>query len=842
MMSVFHIFVRLLGLAGLLAGAVGMAIVFGEMSHVDVESLRAAFHGAEGALIQGALYAVAVGWGAALLIFLIDALAALLRAAGRRSLLGLNVVLQVALATVLLLSVNAFSFWHYRRWDLTRDQVFTLHPDIVDQLKQLRDETTIIVYQQRQPAARLSSQPPDRYDLAAERKVVEKVKDLVELFREFGPQFQVVVLDVEEEGYDRKLSELTRRYPQLEPAIRSAPESSILFCSGPHVQRMGFSEFYRLDKTESREANGGKGNLVLWDQGITTFTRHILSIEEKRPRVAVLVSHPWLSTEGQVEEYTLAGLRKSLQKYGFDVRDILTNKLVGRRGRGLRLEKAALSLEESRLDRVEAQLSALRLQRLQGQAELDRFRELLDLFRSSLSDEQVSEKLSVMFGRRLAVGPQERAKNIRNLEERLPELEQELAEKAKKERELETEWDVLQAQESVSEGQRETDLYKKMGLLLSDCDVLIVARMTLIDTSIGDVVPNSLHQLDEQHVRAIKEFVQAGKPLMFCGGPTNEPPDNEMFNRSSSGPDGLENLLTELGVVLAPQAVLYDAEAEAYAANQVLAFGRGGGIESIPPLEFTQNEVATVSLSDSDARTPNPLGKALLLVQRSAGSPIDLRVRYPRPIYYRPRIQLSNVSASFLQTIRACWNEDNPYPTDERPIPRFEPPKPDDAKRGTLHERRRGPFPVGIAVEAVLPAAWSHPEVGAAEAARFVGWSALAPGGVPSFFAAATTLPPDFGVLQEIESRITPRLVVIGHGGWFAGPDLSAAQESLLTHSLNWLLRRDDRLPHAQQAWQFPRVDLSDRELYYWHMGTFIGLPLLFSVLGFVVMMIRHTR
>ena len=31
---------------------------------------------------------------------------------------------------------------------------------------------------------------------------------------------------------------------------------------------------------------------------------------------------------------------------------------------------------------------------------------------------------------------------------------------------------------------------------LADCDALIIARMTMIDTAIGDVVPNSLHQLD----------------------------------------------------------------------------------------------------------------------------------------------------------------------------------------------------------------------------------------------------------------------------------------------------------------------------------------------------------
>ncbi len=841
-MSVFHVCWRILGLVGLMAGIVAAIILVGELPQLNGDTLHAAWEGRHGDFVQWSIYVCLAGWSVALVVASMDGMAALFRAAGRRSVLGVNVVLQIALAAGLLIGVNGFSFLHYRRWDFTRDQVFTLSPELAEQLRQLRGETTIIVYQKRQPAARLTSQPPDRYDLAADRMVVEKVKDLVELFREFGPQFQVVVLDVEEDGYERKLAEQIKRFPQLNAAIRNAPESSILFCSGRHVQRMGFSEFYRLDKSASREANDGLGNLVLLNQGIETFARNILSIEEKRPRIAVLVSHPWLSTEGQVEEYTLAGLRKTLTNFGFEVRDILTNQLVGRRGRGLRLERAALSLEESRLDRVEAQLSAVRFQLLQNRAELERFRELLELFRSPLSDEQVSDRLSAMFGRRLSVGPEERAKNIRNLSERLPEIESEIAEKERKERDLEAEWDLLQAQESVSEGQRETDIYKKLSLLLSDCDALIVARMTLIDTSIGDVVPNSLHQLDEQHIRAIKDFLNSGKPLMFCGGPTNEPPDNDLVARSSSGPDGFEILLNELGLVLAPQAILYDEEADAYAANQVLAFGRGGGIESIPALEFSDRDVSTLAVSEGEEKRPNPLGRSLLLVQRSAGEPIDLRVRYPRPIYFRPRGRQVETAATFLQTIRACWNEDNPYPTDERPIPRFDPPKPGDPTRGTLHERRRGPFPVGIAVEVQRPVSWSRPEVGVVEAGRFVGWSPLTLGGLPTFFAAAALLPADFGMTHGSDEYRKTRIVAIGHGGWFSGPQLSPAQEALLVQSLNWLLGRDFRLPHARHTWAFPRVSLSEREIYYWHTGTLVGLPVAFALLGLAVMTIRRTR
>ena len=52
---------------------------------------------------------------------------------------------------------------------------------------------------------------PDAYDYAAERKVVEKVQDVIDQFREFGPQFKVSVLDVEEEGYNQQARSACQR-------------------------------------------------------------------------------------------------------------------------------------------------------------------------------------------------------------------------------------------------------------------------------------------------------------------------------------------------------------------------------------------------------------------------------------------------------------------------------------------------------------------------------------------------------------------------------------------------------------------------------------------------------
>src|SRR5262249_48228123 len=146
--------------------------------------------------------------------------------AGRRSAVGLHAVIQVSLAVVLLAGINLYSYRHYLRFDWTSNQQFTLPADIQEQLSKLRndEETTIVVYQRHKTFGQLTDKP-DAYDYAAERKVVDKVKDLVDQFRELGPHFRVVVLDVEEEGYNDKLTALTASNKDLREAIDSAPEN-----------------------------------------------------------------------------------------------------------------------------------------------------------------------------------------------------------------------------------------------------------------------------------------------------------------------------------------------------------------------------------------------------------------------------------------------------------------------------------------------------------------------------------------------------------------------------------------------------------------------------------------
>jgi hypothetical protein len=177
-------------------------------------------------------------------------------------------------------------------------------------------------------------------------------------------------------------------------------------------------------------------------------------------------------------------------------------------------------------------------------------------------------------------------------------------------------------------------------------------------------------------------------------------------------------------------------------------------------------------------------------------------VRFPRPVWYEPPAG-TNLAFDpvFLMTAADGWNDDNPFVVGGRK-PHYEPPKPDDPANGTIEEKRRGPFPVGVAVEASLPSAWTS-----------------APGR-------------------------TVRLAVIGQGDVFVGEELSPARERLFLQTANWLLGRDDYLPTATHPWSYPRVDLApgspDERLWLW--GTRLGLPVAFAWLGLVVLLRRRLR
>jgi len=270
-----------------------------------------------------------------------------------------------------------------------------------------------------------------------------------------------------------------------------------------------------------------------------------------------------------------------------------------------------------------------------------------------------------------------------------------------------------------------------------------------------------------------------------------------------TGPDRLEATLSELGIQFGRQTVLFDAENEAFAERRVNQLLSGVNVQ-LPPLEFDWKPGATKlpgQVVPREERSANPIRESMRLTTRSLGKnrPLDLRLRHPRPIYFEPVTGTKQAfDAEFLLTSPESWNEDNPFPTQER-VPRYERSKPNDPTKGTRDEKRRGPFSIGVAIETSLPATWySEPK------------------GKPA----------------------TVRVAAVGHGGLFIGAELSPAKEQLALNTCNWLLGRDDLLPQADREWAYPRVQLGDLGGKLWHWwGTWLLLPVLFAYAGRAVLM-----
>jgi hypothetical protein len=851
----FRFVIRAVGLTGLLAAAVGgtlAATAFPAAEQWNWGTLGAAAEGAQGGFAKAAALLLAAGVVAVAFALAIELLGGLLLVTGRRTAASATATAGTIAAVTLLIFVNAYSFTHHTRYDFTRDRQFTLPPELADRLRALRSDspTTIVVLQKHKIFGTLSDDR-DAFTKAAEEKVTEKVKDLVDLFRELGPRFQVVVLDTEAFGYRQQLAELTKDAPELRAAIEAAPENSILFHAGKSVQRLGFNEFLQLDKSASEGAGERRANLVLLPQGTEHFARRVLAVQERRPKVAVCVVHEWLSTAdttGQ-QEYSLAGLKRALGSHGFDVVDIILKK--NWEDSSKELEPAAYTIQESKLERLEGELdSALDQSRaaqsdvkivaavrkafddlmprpfrdratfyvdLSREAQLRGWAEIVRAFRQFVGEESrpISEDNEPDLRRALAGG----------LTGQAARAEQEVKDAEKARGEAEQALKSAYQDERTVQDRRVSDVKEKFKAALSDVDLLIIPRYTLVNATIGRGIPPSLHTLSKPQVEVIRDFMKAGKPVLAClgtlssrGGPGGE------------GTDDLDKLMAERGIELGRETILFDTEAKAFAAIKA---GRqlGGSASDIPPLLFTPG-----TASETHAR-PNPVGQAVLLTARSVDQLLPLRLHAPRPVYLGMGWQdrVTN-AAEFLFTSAESWNEDRPFLTaDARGrisyTPRYEPTLDSDPKAGTRMAERRGPFPVGVAIESKIPASWVDEEYGREE---------LAAGA----FAAVDPLYP--ALLTAASTRLDrplQRLIVFGSGNLFAGAKLEPAQEKLLLHSLNWLTGREDRLPRGDlPAWSFPRVGMTDRDRMLWGLGTAVGLPLVAVYLGLMVMMVRRLR
>lgn len=818
--SRFHFLIRFLGLTGLLVTVIAGTLAWRQnilsapkVAILSWESIQQ-LGGETWAEISTAaeqpdwnpakvvVTALLVGIALTLSALLVELLAALALISGRRSAFGSNAVTQVGLAAALLVAINYYSFSHYQRLDWSHDPEtgkpqFTLPKEIVEQLRRLQGETLIVVDQRRETFGQ-SKEKADAYDRAAKRTVVDKVKDLVEQFREFGPTFRVEVLDVERENFAKQLADLGKNRPALKEALDNAPENSIFFCSadGEHVQALSFNDFHQLDKTASLE----NSNLVLLNQGVKPFADKVLNVESKRPKIGIAVIHQALATTGR-DDIGLPGLKTALQSRGFDVQDIVLKKW----SEFAPPTPTISTIEESKLDELDedqtiAEVNLKSLERARQQID-----EELQQLRKNTLDELTKKYGTQLRGRKMT--EEIRTALVSRDEEELTDIAAETVKQRTRRDAILLEKSKLNV-EQIAEQRRINDAQGKFAKILSDCDLLIIPRLTILDARSGAVIPNRLYRIDEGQVNAIRDFLKAGKPVFACFGPANDSPD-ERPTMDAAGPDGLEELFEQFGVRFGKQTVLFDSESE------VLASSRSTPLRAsarVPALDFEWKRGAGLPalLRSRVPERANPLHDAMRVAARSLGkdsegkdSLFDLRLRHPRPIYYEtPEGKELAFDPTFLLTSAASWNDDKPFPSRER-TPHYERPKADDPDRGSINEKRRGPFPVGIAVEAPIPAGWQS--------------SSKTP-------------------------SVPVRIAVVGHGGLFTGAELPPAKEKLMLHTINWLLGRDEYLPKASHQWSYPRVELSERDKQLWQYIIPAALPMFFFYVGLAVLLARRVR
>jgi hypothetical protein len=835
----FRFLVRALGLLGVLAIAVGAVLVasaYPSQNQWTIETLRSATEGTDGEYAKCAAIVMLAGLGAVAMLLVVELLTALFLAASRRTAAGTTATISTLAAIALLIFVNAYSYTHYERRDLTRDRQFTLPGPVADELRKLRpDEPTTIVVLQKHRTFGLASDLRDSYASESEAKVAEKVQDLVDQFREFGPRFNVVILDTEKFGYESQVNDLTQDAPELKAAIDAAPENSILFHANKRVQRLGFNEFLQLDRTASREANDGRGNLVLLLQGVESFARRILAVQERRPKVAICVIHGALGTEG-IPQFTNAGLKKTLTDHGFEVMDIVLKKWGGGSP-----SPAAYTKQESKIEDIEGDLELAGLKVRITREELDDIATIKDALNKSASRafevrvrlyQQISEaaknrswlevidvyrSLSGRFDETVEKGF--RKELLAKLDTQKLVIDKQIAELEKERQAVEDKLTAAFKDESSIQDRRVSDVKSKFARLLADVDLLILPRYTTPDiTSMGGV-PSELHALDKDQVAAIRDYMKTGRPVLALFGTISE-----ADGPSPEAQDGVEKLISERGIELGRETVMYNFETKQLE-SQGISRQFSGGDEEIPPLQLRD----LVAGHKPDTK-PNPIGEALRLSGRSLEQPFDLRLKALRPVYISEAWQDKlPYAAQFVLSGSDSWNEEKPYARGDRAgrityVPKYEPTKEGDPKKGTKSEERRGPFPVAVAIESPLPTAWFDEDASRQE-------------------TAAAVLPAAVLTREPKTAIPTGRLVVLGHGGVFQGTELKPSQEKLLLHSANWLLNRADRLPtEPEQAWSYPRVQLSDRDIILWRWGAGLLLPLGVVVFGLFAVMLRKMR
>ena len=216
-------------------------------------------------------------------------------------------MLQGALAAVLLVGVNVWSFHHYERVDCTRDRQFTLPAEVRKDLRQLDPDskTTIIVYSGTRRSARSPTSrrtitiPPPR------RKVVEKVK------RSGRPAPRARRAATQRRSARHPGARTSSRIGSNRSDTQNAPELTqghrrrrrkTACSSTPGEQRQAAHPALELQRLLSAGQDGvargsrrpRQSRVALSGHG--PFAQRLTHLEEKRPRIGIAVIHKVLTS------------------------------------------------------------------------------------------------------------------------------------------------------------------------------------------------------------------------------------------------------------------------------------------------------------------------------------------------------------------------------------------------------------------------------------------------------------------------------------------------------------------------------------------------------------------
>ena len=172
-----------------------------------------------------------------------------------------------------------------------------------------------------------------------------------------------------------------------------------------------------------------------------------------------------------------------------------------------------------------------------------------------------------------------RSDRARELSADYESYEQELVIKQKKLAKVNEEQSTLRV-DNLAEQRRISDVREKMKRLLADVDMLVVPRATVVHILRRDMHSPRLYVLEDSHIQAIKDFMKAGKPVMFLLGPATEAGGG--IDRGTD--DSLEKMLAEFNIELPNQMVLFNTEGEAMAESDDREMN-AGRVE-VQPIEF----------------------------------------------------------------------------------------------------------------------------------------------------------------------------------------------------------------------------------------------------------------